>query len=254
MSKHTVLVQVAVVAVILACTCEAVMVGGRREIDVEEPEMKKTLEGLTNIALKKIASKRMEAASTGQNAAAALNYSLIRVVSGQSQVVAGVNYFLKIRMKEADCKKNCKIELCDLTIYSRPWENKTELTDFSCQAKQSASLLGGRIAVDTADENALQAVMFGVDQISKQSNSLFHQRLVSLLNVQRQIVRGIKYYLDFTMGQTSCMKNQIKFVDEEKCPIAANSRSQKCSAIVIDEPWNTNGPRYQLSNFSCQAN
>lgn len=253
MSKQSVLIQLAVLAVIMAATCEAVMVGGRREIDVEEPGMKKTLEELSNIALKKIASKRMEAGLNGQNAPA-LNYSLIRVVSGQSQIVAGVNYFLKIRMKEADCKRNCKIELCDLTIYSRPWENKTELTDFSCQAKQSAIMLGGRIAVDTNDENALQAVMFGVDQISKQSNSLFHQRLISLLNVQRQIVRGIKYYLDFTMGQTSCMKNQIKFVDEEKCPVAANARDQKCTAIVIDEPWNTNGPRYQLSSFSCQAN
>lgn len=226
------------------------LLGGRKDADINEPEMKRKLEELSSFALAKIAEKRASE-NNGGLSSNKLSYSLVRIVSAQTQVVAGTNYFIKLRMKEAECKKQCKIELCDLSVYVVSWLNKTELTDHECKQRQS-NLLGGRMAIDAGDENALQAANFAVKHLSMKSNSLYHLRLIALTNAQRQIVNGINYFLTFSMGQTKCTKSEL--LDESKCQVEDETKGQKCSVTVLDQPWNESGPRYTLTRDECTIN
>ncbi|XP_021484920.1 cystatin 10-like [Meriones unguiculatus] len=73
----------------------------------------------------------------------------IRVLSAEQQVVAGMNYFLKIELGRTTCTKaqsdlaGCpfneqpdqqKKVTCDFQIYTVPWENKISMTSFHCHS------------------------------------------------------------------------------------------------------------------------
>merc|ERR1712126_30701 len=50
------------------------------------------------------------------------------VLQAQTQVVAGVNYFLKVRVSTPDGLYNC-----DFTVFDQPWTNTRELTSSNCK-------------------------------------------------------------------------------------------------------------------------
>merc|ERR1711874_297654 len=50
------------------------------------------------------------------------------VLQAQTQVVAGVNYFLKVRVSTPDGLYNC-----DFTVFDQPWINTRELTSSNCK-------------------------------------------------------------------------------------------------------------------------
>ncbi|XP_058016192.1 cystatin-like [Ahaetulla prasina] len=80
-------------------------------------------------------------------------FKALRVVDAQSQVVAGVKYYLTMELVKTDCEKtlgnrkvykeiqNCDLApraqqeklICHFEVWSRPWlNNKMELTKMSC--------------------------------------------------------------------------------------------------------------------------
>merc|ERR1712126_19207 len=51
-----------------------------------------------------------------------------KILQAQTQVVAGVNYFLKVRVSNTDGLYNC-----DFTVFDQPWTNTRQLTSSNCK-------------------------------------------------------------------------------------------------------------------------
>lgn len=67
------------------------------------------------------------AISQARNAEEPLN--LIEVVSAASQVVAGMNYKLKISLRDSSTSEQT---LCDVVVFYRSWTNTRTLTSSAC--------------------------------------------------------------------------------------------------------------------------
>ena len=72
-------------------------------------------------------------------------FKVVEVLQTWSQVVAGVNYKLKVRLGETDSPKSavesigdCKVKsdgktrICEVIVYERPWENFSQVTSVQC--------------------------------------------------------------------------------------------------------------------------
>ncbi|XP_075720605.1 cystatin-2-like [Rhinoderma darwinii] len=80
------------------------------------------------------------------------DYKLMKIVSAESQVVAGVLYVLNVEIGRTECKRDttnekhscniiqdsklAKTLLCTLTVLDVPWENEEALLSSSCKAQQ----------------------------------------------------------------------------------------------------------------------
>ncbi|OCT79758.1 cystatin [Xenopus laevis] len=76
-------------------------------------------------------------------------YKLVQMISVESQVVAGVNYFLKMKIGVTSCRKNaehnlesCELEqgndaeaqICTFKVYVVSWRNEMSLSESNCEA------------------------------------------------------------------------------------------------------------------------
>ncbi|KAE8601304.1 hypothetical protein XENTR_v10013624 [Xenopus tropicalis] len=78
----------------------------------------------------------------------ARSYKLIDLIAVKTQVVAGVNYYLTMKIGATNCRKNSEnLEACELAqndeaqtrictfqVYSIPWKNTMSLEDSNCEA------------------------------------------------------------------------------------------------------------------------
>jgi hypothetical protein len=231
------------------------LIGGRKELDVENDEVLAVLKDLSIYSLTQIGRKRASDAAREAGIAdkpmdlSKFNYSLVEVVSAQSQVVAGLNYFIQIRMKQASCKRNCQIEKCDLEIYDRKWENFRNLTNFDCIKLKKQQRLGALTEIPLTNELALQALDFAIARINQETNDLFQHKLVKLNKAFKQVVAGFKYVFDFSIGRTTCTKNDLGQVNLKQCPLQENAKVKTCTAEIWDQPWLDR--RYRMMNQNC---
>ena len=125
-----------------------------------------------------------------------------------------MNYFIQMRIKDSSCKKNCDNEICKITVYEKKWEDYRSLTNFACRkivAKKPVKAVadkhvGAMNQIDKNDAEALKALDFGIKSLNEKSNDLFEQKLVKVEKVFRQIVAGLNYSFEFTMGRSNCTK------------------------------------------------
>uniref|UniRef100_A0A8C3S946 Egg-white cystatin n=1 Tax=Chelydra serpentina TaxID=8475 RepID=A0A8C3S946_CHESE len=116
------------------------LVGGRHEVPFSDPGVQDAV---------RFALKAYNQASNS------LHYSRAeRVLSAQSQVVAGIKYYLTIQLVTTLCRKNgaglgnrdiCTCPLppvseqqklfCEFQVWSRPWLNHTELLSQNCSVR-----------------------------------------------------------------------------------------------------------------------
>merc|ERR1711874_39397 len=54
--------------------------------------------------------------------------TILEILQAQTQVVAGVNYFLKVKVSNAEGLYNC-----DFTVFDQPWTNTRRLTSSNCK-------------------------------------------------------------------------------------------------------------------------
>lgn len=174
-----------------------------------------------------------------------LKYSMTRILSATRQLVAGLNYNITFRMKDADCEKACDVELCNVLVYVKPWENYTEVTNFTCKPQIR---VGQVKTVANDDKSALQALDFAMVKLNQKSNDLFYKALMDVKSVKKQIVKGIKYTLEFTMGKTGCQKNADKL---SECLVESNAKPSTCSVTIWDQPW-LKEERYKILEDKCE--
>eukprot|EP00794_Sanderia_malayensis_P007085 gene7085-7885_t len=80
------------------------------------------------------------------------------------------------------------------------------------------------------------------DGYNKRSNSLYAFKVgknYEEMEISKQVVAGLKYYITLKMVQTECKKNTDKYLkqDLEKCEISSNGRPQMCTFEVLYRPW-----------------
>jgi hypothetical protein len=222
------------------------LVGGYKTLDVEDEKVRPILYDIATFSVDKIAEQRMaEQLAQGIQAVKPLKYSLIRVVAAKSQVVAGVNYQLTIRMKDADCQRGCPVEICDMVVYDKPWEKIRNVTNVNC--KKRKVVLGGLNEIASDNEAALEALEYGLKKLNEQSNDLYYQKLVKVDKIYRQIVSGYKYVYEVSLGKTSCMKN-TQVENLQACPVD-ESNVKKTKIEIWDQPW-LETSRYKLMGFN----
>ena len=237
------------------------MMGGRRAFDMSNEENRKLVDSLIEFSLTKLGEQRtQEAAKAAGGKVSAdfkpLKYSAVSLIGDvESQVVAGANYYFKLKVKEAECTDKCKYEVCEMTVWDKPWENFRELTNVVCKKKSHS--LGGKRKISPDNKEARKALHFAVLKMNKESNELFYSKPVSVNQAYKQVVSGIKYTVVFDYGKTECKKNEGKLLSHaelSECATKANEKSQVCKVIVVDKPWlkdSKEESRYQVMNSDC---
>lgn len=234
--------------VLVICTTTALcQLGGRKPVDLKDENELKTVNRLASFGLEKIAETRTAELKKLNANQQSLKYNLIRVTSAKKQIVAGVKYYISLRMKEADCEDGCGVESCDLDVWEKPWENFTSLENFNC--KKRHSLFGANVKISNNDEYALKALDFAVASINEQSNDLFYHKIRSVDKVYRKIVSGMNYTFVIKMGKTGCQKNANNS-ELKSCLIDEKAELKNCKITVWDQPW-LNENRYKLVSHNC---
>ena len=98
-------------------------------------------------------------------------------------------------------------------------------------------MLGAPIEVSSKDEGAQRALQFAMNEYNRASNDMYTSRVSEVLSVRKQIVSGVKYFLDVKVGRTTCTKPAA---DLENCAFhEAPELAQHltCNFVVYSIPW-----------------
>ncbi|XP_028926920.1 LOW QUALITY PROTEIN: cystatin-like [Ornithorhynchus anatinus] len=98
-------------------------------------------------------------------------------------------------------------------------------------------LLGGALPADENEEGVQRALQFAMGEYNRASNDKYGSRVARLVQAHRQIVAGVKYYLDVEIGRTTCTKSVS---DLASCPFHDRPELKKqtfCSFEVLSVPW-----------------
>lgn len=243
------------------------IMGGRTIYDLNQPGNLNKIEKLSTYGVKTLAERRMEAAKKNNQVSTSskpLEYNH-RVISAQSQVVAGIKYYIDIKMNDANCRKLCAVEKCQLVIWERGWENFINLTSFNCETNtEENQLMGlyanpenankgiqvGEVKKTEIDESSQAALDRIVTELNAQINSNYVHKLTEVISVKKQMVAGFSYSFEFSVGKTTCEKTPENLKSTESCEIQADTKPMTCTGSVWDRVWMPE--RYQNIDFTCQ--
>ncbi|KAG8263586.1 hypothetical protein J6590_029064 [Homalodisca vitripennis] len=189
---------------------------------------------------------------------------LLVVKEAKTQVVAGVNYHLKLQLVESNCRKGSAVnsacspaagkvvQECDMVVYDRPWDKHRELISVRCSPvadnkvrNQRDVLVGGQSPADPNDAGVKKAAKFAVSEIDRRSNSLFSSKLVVVKEAKTQVVAGTNYYLKLQLVETNCRKGTKV---NSACNAAPDKVIQECDVVVYDRPWDKHR---ELTSVTC---
>ncbi|XP_020842806.1 cystatin-C [Phascolarctos cinereus] len=98
-------------------------------------------------------------------------------------------------------------------------------------------LLGGLMEADQNDEGVQQALGFALREFNRASNDKFGSRVFRVVRVRKQVVSGLKYYIDAEIRRTTCDKS---VADLSSCPYHKDPALKKhsiCEFQVYSVPW-----------------
>ncbi|XP_042910220.1 cathepsin L [Parasteatoda tepidariorum] len=107
---------------------------------------------------------------------------------------------------------------------------------------------GGWQKVSLDDLDVKEATLNGVKFLSRRTNSLYHTRLIEIVDAEKQIVAGVNYKLQVRAGYTSCKKSEVKYEDLESCEFQ-NGPHKLCSLKVYKDLRG----RHTLTEFHCET-
>jgi len=114
---------------------------------------------------------------------------------------------------------------------------------------QAQALIGGGFGgwrdADTNEDGVMEVASFVEKSLNDRSNSMYLNKVSNIVKVQRQLVNGINYKIDFEFSRTDCFKNSGK--DLQDC--SAGDRTQDCTADV----YQTFEGKKTLNDFSCNS-
>lgn len=153
--------------------------------------------------------------------------ALVEIVSAFSQVVAGKNYKINLRLNGSGGTQTCEIN-----VFDQPWTQTRRLETFSCvldalPRQTPLQRTGGYTEVEINDESVKEMASFTVAEISKSSNS-GPLTLIEITSASKQIVSGINYKLGLRLS-------------------TADGKLM-CNAVIYDQSWT--GTR-KISSLNC---
>ncbi|XP_041107967.1 onchocystatin-like [Polyodon spathula] len=191
---------------------------------------------------------------------------MIKVLSAQIQVVAGMKYVLDVEMGLTQCKKgesndvqSCALNtsdkkfMCHFVVLDVPWRSVTQLLESSCKLapvavlKASGEVVGGVEEVSPNRKDVQSAARSAVIEYNKQSTDENASKLIKVLSAQTQVVAGIKYILDVEIGLTQCKKGESN--DVQSCALNTSGKRFTCHFVVLEVPWLD---KTQLLDSSCK--
>ncbi|NXC44248.1 CYT protein, partial [Penelope pileata] len=115
---------------------------------------------------------------------------------------------------------------------------------------QRMGLVGAPMEVSDNDEGVQRAVQFAMAEYNKASNDKYSSRVVRVISAKRQVVSGMKYFLEVEIGRTTCPKSTAG--DLQSCEFHEEpemAKYTKCSFVVYEIPWRN---QIKLTKSSCE--
>uniref|UniRef100_A0A4V2H8R1 U88-Liphistoxin-Lth1a_1 n=1 Tax=Liphistius thaleban TaxID=1905330 RepID=A0A4V2H8R1_9ARAC len=107
---------------------------------------------------------------------------------------------------------------------------------------------GGWYEVDVHQEDILKAADYGTKTLGYQLNTPFHIKLEHIHKAKQQVVAGMNYRLDITVGLTTCKKDEVKYEEIHQCEFQDGDNTyRKCELLLFR---NLKGD-YKLTKFDC---
>ena len=134
------------------------------------------------------------------------------LVSAQSQVVAGVNYFLTVQFPDSG-------EQCEITVYDR-FGSKSIISN-TCTGLE---IDGGKSSVDVSDSGVIAASNFVIGN----GGFPFPFTNYELVSAQSQIVAGIRYFLTYKFHDngSTCVADVIyqSWIEPQYTPVSLDCK------------------------------
>lgn len=216
--------------------------GGWKKIDPSS-------DNVQAVALK--ATKHLESAHNSIKA-----YKLQQVLAAKSQVVAGINYQLTLKIGQTECNRGpsvdlnkcavTKVQKCAVTVWERAWLNSTQVTNFTCgkekkvpQAPKTARppISGGESNINPSNEDARKAASFAATELTSRANGAYTVQHLQIIRGTQQVVSGMMYRLTIQVSVTQAGKFK--------------GRNTRCTVKVWDQAWRN--PRYVLEEYKCDG-
>jgi hypothetical protein len=222
------------------------LAGGQKQVDLNDLNKKNEMVNWAKFGVNEISKLRRKDYGNER-----LNFNLIRVLEASTQVVAGINYRIKFRMKDSYCRMNCAVEICNVRIYHKAWENVTELSEHECKSEKIRKLyaLGKYEDVSKEKDEVVKAVNYAINDANFRSNQANYFKLKKILTAKHQLVSGSNYNIEFEIEETNC-KKVVGISDSQKCQSLENVKSVLCNVDILDQPWMPS--RYKLTRSECE--
>ncbi|XP_071963197.1 cathepsin L-like [Antedon mediterranea] len=89
--------------------------------------------------------------------------------------------------------------------------------------------------IDPNSDEALDIASVAITDINRRSNSLYKTKVVEVNSIQKQLVSGWIYKVNFLTAVTLCKVNDV--AKPEDCEINPKGRREQCSATVWVKAW-----------------
>uniref|UniRef100_T1DNC4 Cystatin-like protein n=1 Tax=Crotalus horridus TaxID=35024 RepID=T1DNC4_CROHD len=106
-----------------------------------------------------------------------------------------------------------------------------------CKEALGTRLLGGRENASPEEPGVAKALQFAMNEYNRGSNDMYSSRVSEVVEAQKQIVSGIKYYFTVKIGRTVCRKGAT---DLENCAFhnaPKLAQTMTCTFEVYNIPW-----------------
>mgnify|MGYP002649673989 CR=1 FL=1 len=227
--------------------------GGRHSIDVNNPQLIDALEHVQDDLNARLNSMYY--------------HKIVKVISAQSQVVAGVLYHVDFEFAQTQCLKSkvtketrarcteaSNVQICHVKILSQPWLNLVRTEEFHCSPKQNAEFYedvpmpGGKHKMDVHDAHLQEVIVEAETKINAQLNSQYYHKIIKVLSAESQVVSGVMYFINFEIATTQCLKEKV--TKENRATCDAFSNIQVCEVQIHSQPWLN---VFDVSHLKCIA-
>lgn len=238
-------------------------IGGLRDAD----EDKKTLMELANYAVEQLdtidedndARLVMDILSAKKQTVSGWLYHLkIRVAQTTCEEGSEVTY------EKCKDKISLPYSVCNIKVLFQPWQTvQKKVTESQCSQEKmkkgkklgkqfyfkkdgsskpsgnevlnDKQLLGGFSPVDPDSAEMAKLTDFVMTSVDAQSNAMHAQKLVRVIEAQRQVVSGVKTKMVIEIGYTQCRKSRQ--LEREKCEFDDSREHNFCKVTVWEQPW-----------------
>jgi len=196
------------------------------------------------------------------------------ILSAKKQTVSGWLYHLRIRVAQTTCEEGTEVtyekckdkitlpyKVCVIKVLFQPWQTvQKKVTESQCYEEKMKKgkklgkqyhfkkddnrqhreihdkvLLGGYTSVNPDSQDLADLTEFVMSSLDAQSNAMHAQKVVRVIEAQRQVVSGVKTKMLMEIGYTTCRKH--KELERSKCDIDESREHNFCRVTVWEQPW-----------------